>query len=148
MPSKEWNISFWGNDHPWESDGDEFHQFATDCGQVYNEWKNGLVTELLLPYVSTESSVLEIGCGHGRWSSLLAGNVSRLYLTDIATSCIDFCRSRFGDNGIEYIVSDGNLSLIPMASIDFVWCFDVMMHVEPEDINVYVKEISRVLKVG
>ena len=148
MPTKEWNVEMWGQNHSWVADGDEFHQFATARGQDYRLWKDGLVREFLLPHVSHSIAALEIGCGHGRWSSFLVGAVRKLYLIDIAPPCIEACRAKFGDGGATYILSGGDLGAIPDASIDFVWSFDVLVHVEPEDINTYVREIDRVLKVG
>lgn len=147
MPSKEDNIKMWGEIHQWEKDGDEFHQFATSLGQSYDDWKRALVEEFIAPHLEKRKMVLEIGCGHGRWSALFAGNVGKLYLCDIAQPCLEFCRKRFGSQA-EYFWSDGLLSPIADASIDFVWCFDVMVHVEPECIGQYVVEISRILKPG
>jgi ubiquinone/menaquinone biosynthesis C-methylase UbiE len=147
VPTKEQNIEMWGRDWPWDRDGDEFHQFATARGQDYEDWKAAMVGTFLLPYVASDRAVLEIGCGHGRWSSMLAGKVKKLYLCDIAPSCIEFCRRRFGD-AATYILSGGDLGVIPDRSVDVVWCFDVVVHIEPEDVLTYMHEIRRVLRAG
>jgi ubiquinone/menaquinone biosynthesis C-methylase UbiE len=148
MPSKVRNLDIWGKEWTWEKDGDEFDQFATLAGKNYSAWKSSLISEFMTPYLTPASTVVEIGCGHGRWSSHLIGEGRKVFLQDITPECVEYCRGKFGPDAATYITSDGDLSQIPDRSVDFVWCFDVFVHVEPNDVEPYVREISRIIKIG
>lgn len=101
------------------------------------------------------SAVLDLACGHGRNTARLAAVSERVIAADINQECIDACRARFAaDNGnsngnIEYLVLDG-VSLQPLAdaSLSLVYCWDAMVHFEPEVVESYVAECARVLRPG
>lgn len=146
MPTKTENIEMW--DKAWPTDGDEFHQFATERGQNYSEWKEAFVSTFVLPNVQRNISVLEIGCGRGRWSEFFVGKVRSLVLVDISPVCLEVCKAKFGPDAATYILSGGDLSAIEDKSIDFVWSFDVLVHVDAADVEIYLKELSRIMKPG
>ncbi|MCJ2053315.1 class I SAM-dependent methyltransferase [Methylobacterium sp. J-070] len=148
MPTKEDNRRVWGREWKWEGDGDEFHQFATEFGQNYDVWKSALVKEFIDPFFGNATAIAEIGCGHGRWSNYFVGLGKQIFLQDLALECVDYCRKRFGPDAATYITSDGDLSAIPDQGVDFIWSFDVLVHVESADVEQYMKEIGRILKVG
>lgn len=113
-------------------------------------WKQTLIDEVLLKHVLPGKTVLEIGPGAGRWSVILQSFAKKLILVDISDRCIELCRQRLAayDN-VEYHVNDGsNLSFLPSKSIDYVWSFDVFVHIEPRETASYLSEIKRVLVPG
>lgn len=148
--SVEANLREWDQQHSWSADGDEWSGMAGYCKQPYPDWKNALVETFIEPYVTAESSVLEIAPGHGRWADTLTQLARRTTLVDLSPSCIDFCRNRFSDRtGVTYVVNDGlSLPGVPDGSIDFAWSFDSFVHMQPDVIGGYLRELSRVLVPG
>lgn len=146
MPSIAANLEAWNVGHRWEADGDEFHEFATTRGHSYDSWKKSLVDTYLIPNIKPDISVLEIGCGHGRWSEYFVGKVDKLWLVDLSPNCIEACRTKFGDSAATYIETGGDLSSIPDQSVDLVWSFDVFVHIDAHDTSNYLKQLQRIMK--
>jgi ubiquinone/menaquinone biosynthesis C-methylase UbiE len=121
---------------------------AVFCGVPYEKWKDQLRKAFIVPYIRPESTVLEIGPGHGRWSSMLPPKVFRLHLVDLSASCIEFCKKRLSAfSNVFYHVNDGKtLSGIETSSIDYVWSFDSFVHIEEPEVRSYARELRRVMK--
>jgi ubiquinone/menaquinone biosynthesis C-methylase UbiE len=141
------NFQLWG-DYAWPKDGDEWDGQAIGCNKPYEGWKRSLVEALIRPYINHSSTVLEIGSGHGRWSKEIAPLCGNLILVDLSPSCIEYCRSLFKDrSNVSFVVNQGNdLTGIPDESIDFVWSYDVFVHIGSAEIEAYFGEIRRVLR--
>ncbi len=150
MPSVEWNKQAWDSTHGWESDGDEWSGLAAHCGQPYEAWKKALIDTFMLPNISSESDVLEIAPGHGRWTETLVPAARSVTLVDLSPTCIDVCRERFADaKNVTYHVNDGrSLPMVSDRSIDFAWSFDSFVHIEIDVIDAYLGEFARVLRPG
>jgi len=140
--SKFWNYIAWNFYCDWSQNGEEWTKSE--------EWKAALIEERINPYIDKNSYVLEIGPGGGRWTESLAKRVKKLSVVDLSPKCIKICKKRFkGFSNIDYFVNNGiSLECIKDGSIDFIWSFDVFVHIEAKDIVLYVKEIYRVLKKG
>ena len=135
------NAATWG-DYDWSYGGDEWTDSA--------EWKQALVEEVMFAYVQPDSVVVEIGPGSGRWSEHLQRRARRLILVDVAQPCLDLCRERFaGATNVELRLTSGNgLDFLSENEIDHIWSFDVFVHINPTDINSYLRSMRRVLKPG
>lgn len=111
------------------------------------EWKRGLVDDVLLRLVPANVDVLEIGPGGGRWTELLAPRARRLVVVDVASRALELIAERI--DGVETVLSpDATFSGVADASIDAVWSFDVFVHIAPIDQASYLREIGRVLRPG
>jgi hypothetical protein len=56
-------------------------------------------------------------------------------------------RARLGDDGMAYVKLDGRtLDGIPDHSVDVVFCFDTLVHVEPRDIFNYLVRIPPLMR--
>jgi len=143
------NKRIWDYDYDWSEDGDEWSGQARYAGVDYSDWKRSLVEALIEPY-ARGADVLEIGCGHGRWSGEILAFCRTLTLSDLGESCIESCRRRFAEaNNVRYEVSDGvTLPADLDESIDFVWSFDAFVHMDQSVIAAYMREIGRVLRPG
>lgn len=154
--SVEINLKIWNEEHAWRKDGDEWDGQASYCEKPYEEWKAALIDEFLMPNLASSSNagrcpvVLEIAPGHGRWTQEIVERCKELYLVDLSTNCIEFCKERFsGYDHVRYFVNNGrSLDCIEDQNIDFVWSFDSFVHMDEETITSYLGEISRVLKTG
>lgn len=93
-------------------------------------------------------TILELGPGHGRWTSYLKELCDELILVDVSESCIAECQRRFAaDANITYHVNDGvSLSAVPDGSVDFAFSFDSLVHAEADVLDSYARELARVLK--
>lgn len=149
MPSIEWNRRTWGRDHQWDEGGDEWSNMAAHCGAPYADWKQAVLEAFLLPYVGADRDALEIAPGHGRWSETLVERCRSVVLVDINPECIDACRERFAaESTVAYELNDGTALAGADGSVDVVWSFDSFVHMDPDVIDAYLREIARVLRPG
>lgn len=93
-------------------------------------------------------TVVEIGCGHGRWTQFLAERASEVVALDLAPACIDACRARFGDQtGVVPVICDGrSMPGVADGSVDLVFSFDSLVHADADALDAYLAEIGRVLR--
>jgi ubiquinone/menaquinone biosynthesis C-methylase UbiE len=150
MPSVQWNKRAWSQRHRWELEGDEWSGMAVHCGQPYESWKQALVDEFIFPYVTRDSTVLEIAPGHGRWTGHLLDTAKRVLVVDINQACIEACRQRFTDAASleTYLTSGWTVPVAADRSMDFVWSFDSFVHMDAPVVRGYLAEVARVLRPG
>lgn len=143
------NRVIWDN-YDWSRAGEEWTEHVRMYRRIDPEkWKSILVKEMILKYIKTGSSILEIGPGAGRWTEILSGLAGRLVLADISKTCIDICKERFKtNNNIEFNLIENDLDFLTDRSIDAIWSYDVFVHINPSDIDAYLEEFQRILKHG
>jgi SAM-dependent methyltransferase len=131
----------WDN-YDWSRQGEEWTQSE--------EWKRSVIDFILLEHLPPRTAVLEIGPGAGRWTEELQKRASKLTVVDIAQSCIDACKTRFGSaDNLDYHVNDGRtLPFLQDSSIGFAWSFDVFVHIGEDETASYLRELARVLRPG
>jgi len=110
------------------------------------------LTDVVLDGIALDPSAeaLEIGCGVGRLLVPLAKRVAVAHGVDISPVMIEksaaFCREA---PNVRTAVTDGTLSVLPEASLDFVFSFIVFQHIPSrEPIRRYVEEAARILRPG
>ena len=113
------------------------------------------VVELLerLEVLERERSVLEIGCGIGRFQEALAGRVAAITGIDIAPGMIAAARERCaGLRNVTLLETSGrDLSPFPSASFDGVLAIDAMPYVYRGGaalMSAHFAEVARVLRAG
>jgi ubiquinone/menaquinone biosynthesis C-methylase UbiE len=113
-------------------------------------WKRSLFDEFMARYITNRSRVLEIGPGHGRWTKLYIESVKHVSLVDLSPSCIEHCKRLFKEfHHVDYFVNEGTtLQHIGDQTTDFIWSFDVFVHIERQEFKQYLRECARVLKNG
>jgi SAM-dependent methyltransferase len=139
--SAEANRGRW-NEWDWSAYGEEWTESE--------EWKHGLVEDVMLRIVPAGGTVVEIGPGAGRWSVFLASHCARVIAVDLAQAPLDSVAERLaGAGNLECLFSDGSsLRGIGDGAADAVWSFDVFVHIAPTDQAAYLAEIVRVLRRG
>lgn len=137
-----WDWSRYGEE--WTEDVRRFR------GVDPEQWRARLIEEAMLKYAPQGGTILEIGPGAGRWTGRLRELAGRLILADISQTCLELCRARLGDDpGVEYLLTDGrSLPAVPDDSVDFVWSYDVFIHINPTDTDRNLAELARVMKAG
>jgi 2-polyprenyl-3-methyl-5-hydroxy-6-metoxy-1,4-benzoquinol methylase len=88
--------------------------------------------------------LLEIGCGEGIGTSILAGTAASVLAIDYSDEALGFAREKYGADNIEFRKMRVPPMDIPDASIEAVVCFQMIEHLEePEEL---VSEIGRALR--
>jgi 2-polyprenyl-3-methyl-5-hydroxy-6-metoxy-1,4-benzoquinol methylase len=144
MPSLQENLELFSK-YEWPEDGEEWSK----------NWKGSatLWRATILPRISAflpAGTVLEIAPGYGRCTQHLLHHCKRLMVVDICQNCIDACAQRFREHGhLEYHVGTGaSLDFLPANSLDFVFSWDSLVHVEHEVISGYLTDLARTLRPG
>jgi ubiquinone/menaquinone biosynthesis C-methylase UbiE len=143
MPITEWNLDVWNREYDWKQQGEEWSE---TWGGSESQWFR-VIYPRIHAYVPV-GSILEIAPGFGRWTNYLRHHCSQLTIVDLAPQCIEACKQRFSeDSHIKYHVNDGtSLEMVPDKSIDFVYSFDSLVHVESDVIESYLAQLANKLK--
>jgi hypothetical protein len=145
LPSVEDNEAAW-TAYDWKDGG---HEWSTPWGTAADQWVNTIYPRIftLLP----TTSILEIAPGYGRWTPYLLNNSRRYIGIDISEPLIAHCRRCFGPLSSKptFIVGDGrHFNGVADETIDLVFSFDSLVHVEIDCLSAYAAEINRVLVSG
>ena len=102
-----------------------------------------LLPELSARLTGTEQTILDLGCGPGRFTIELAKMTGHAIGVDPIASFLDLAPS---GPGVEYMEIMENRIPIPSDSVDVVWvCLVLGGLVKPEDLHGMIDEIDRVL---
>jgi len=96
------------------------------------------------------TNVLELACGHGRHTEVIAGGTTKLILMDVHDENLTYCRSRLASfNHIEFCKNNGfDFKPVDNNSLNSVFCYDAMVHFSPDIVQSYLRDTARVLKPG
>jgi SAM-dependent methyltransferase len=107
--------------------------------------------ELLQTQVEPDDRVVEIGCGLGRITRVLADRAASVQAVDVSSQMIEQARNLNPHlKNTTWIVGDGvSLAPIPDASADVCYSLVVFQHIPDPEITLgYVREMGRVLRRG
>jgi ubiquinone/menaquinone biosynthesis C-methylase UbiE len=143
MPTIEENKSFWNGTCDWSKAGEEW---SRGWGTSFMQWY-GTILPRIRAFLPVQT-ILEIAPGFGRWTQFLKDFCSNLIVVDLSKKCIKACQERFaGCSHITYFVNDGkSLDMIPDNTIDFVFSFDSLVHVEDATVSAYISQLPRKLR--
>ncbi|WP_157014691.1 glycosyltransferase [Mesorhizobium xinjiangense] len=99
---------------------------------------------LLACQLVKDKSVLDIACGEGYGSAILARHAIQVFGVDISSEAVDHARGKYSEAGIEFNV--GSCSSIPLEnnSVDVVVSFETIEHHDEHE--QMMSEIKRVLR--
>lgn len=148
MPDLQWNRKWGGMIATFSPDDDERH-FGDRWGDPETFGPLLEVRQRFLdPYFVPGTTALEIGSGGGRWTQYLA-RAGHLIVVEFNPQSFLYLRARFPDIPLTtYQTSGAEMEGIGPSTVDFVFTFDVFVHLEPEVIGSYLREIERVLRPG
>lgn len=96
---------------------------------------------------------LELAPGHGRNTEKLKQYAKQIHLVDVNESCIEACRSRFGNaegncQFFYYVNSGYSLEEIGDATMTCIYSWDAVVHFDKLVVRSYVREFARILQSG
>lgn len=117
------------------------------------QFADAIVDELVAEYLGPDVDVLEIGCGGGKFSQRIAPKVRSLICADISPAMIAQTRGELSRRGVaenvSYQVLNGtDFSGVADNSLDFIFSYDVQLHMQPQNVFSYMKDARRVLRPG
>jgi ubiquinone/menaquinone biosynthesis C-methylase UbiE len=119
---------------------------ATELEQITFEQKQILFPPLKATLRGTESTLLDVGCGSGRFTDSLA-NLARCDAVGIDPTA-ELLRHAPQAAHTRFAQSIAGALPFRDASFDVVWCCLVLGALETADLDVACREIERVLRVG
>ncbi|MEK6616194.1 MAG: class I SAM-dependent methyltransferase, partial [Bacteroidota bacterium] len=125
---------------------DAFTNYQMETDVMLNDRHFILFKKLKSLGLNTNSHVLELGCGIGVITSLIATVVRKGKITavDISPKSIEVSKKKiFQKTNIEFIVSDILNFSYPDNRFDFITLFDVIEHIPLKDHSAVFKLISR-----
>jgi SAM-dependent methyltransferase len=107
-----------------------------------------IVDDLSAPYLGPDVDVLELGCGGGKFSALLRARTRRLVCADISPDMLARARVHVGDgDDVEYHQLNGrDFAGVPDRSVDMIFSYDVLLHLQPQNIFSYLRDARRILR--
>jgi SAM-dependent methyltransferase len=132
-----------------KEDVDE-EQLAILGDEWAEEGVEDIVAEWITPYVTPESVAAEIGVGGGRVARLVADQVKELLCFDLSPGMLEHARTNLAgkDNVRLALVQGPKLPDDLTGRLDFVYSFDVFVHLDLHTQWRYFQEVERVLKPG
>lgn len=148
MASIDQNRDRWEHAYAWSSDGDEWSSGWGGPERQWSRWVEPRIAAATGRARFGHGTVVEIGCGRGRWTQFLAESFDEVTGVDLAPSCVAHCRSRFADQeNVRVLEGDGSsLDGVPDGSVDLVVSIDSLVHADVAALAGYVAECSRVLR--
>lgn len=93
-------------------------------------------------------TVVEIGPGGGRWTRFLR-YAKKLYLVDPFVELLRETKKNFNGSNMEFIQNNGtDFPGIPEDYVDYIFCFDVFVHLSADLIREYLLNMKKILKKG
>ena len=100
----------------------------------------------LLNYLPSGGRVLDLGCGIGFFSNIIAGKTFKVSAVDPDKSSLEKAEAMYKKKNIEFIPAQAEKIPLPANYIDFLVCSEVLEHVD--NLEKTLKEIKRVCKNG
>lgn len=129
----------------WNANAVAWTELSRGGFDVYRDLVNTPAFFALLPVVDG-LRCLDLGCGEGHNTRLLADRGARVVALDIADSFIEAAVAEDGGRGISYLMGDGARLPFRTASFDAVTAFMSLMDVATPEQTLC--EIARVLRPG
>lgn len=111
------------------------------------------IVELVGPHLGPDVDVLELGCGGGKFSQRLAPKCRSLVCADISPEMIEHTRETLTARGlgvnVGFQVLNGiDFSGVRSESADFIFSYDVLLHLQPQNVFSYLLDARRVLRAN
>jgi SAM-dependent methyltransferase len=125
---------------------------VTTLDTLGDEWGrrrdvDAIVEEYISPFVGRDSVVAEIGCGGGRLAKRLIPHVASYHGFDISQRMLEIARETVSDPRARFeLLDDARLPRDLAGQLDFIFAFDVFLHLDLYVMRRYLEEMARALK--
>jgi SAM-dependent methyltransferase len=133
-------------EYSWQEGG---HEWSGSWGTTSDLWAVTIYRRIF-PLLKA-GRILEIAPGFGRWTPYLIANSDEYLGVDIAERCVSACRRTFGalTSRPRFIQGNGyGFPEVADGSVDLVFSFDSLVHLDLACLKSYATEICRVLRRG
>lgn len=90
---------------------------------------------------------IDVGCGSGRWSALVAPRVGELHALDASTEALAVARANLANcSNVQFHHGSASEIPLPDGTLDFAFSLGVLHHIP--DTEAGIRDIARVLKPG
>lgn len=145
MPDVKFNTDWW-NSYDWAKGGAEW---TGGYGGPDMAWDSAIEPRIRALLPGRDGHILELGPGFGLWTSRLRNLSARMTLVDLAATCLDGCKAKFGTRNMTYVLNDGKtLPGVADGSVDFVFSWHSLVHCQHDVMSSYARELARVMRVG
>lgn len=102
----------------------------------------------LLPYISKDKTVVEIGPGGGRWTQYML-EAEKIYAVEFYEELLREFKTNFNTSKVVAIQNHGDdFPGIPSHSVDFIFAFGVFVHLDIDVIDAYLRNMKSLLRAG
>jgi len=104
-----------------------------------------------LTYFPRDSSIIDFGCGTGRFTTFFASRQRRVLATEVTVEMLEQAKKECSESRCEFVLTDGISLPSPSASVDGIWCCSVLRYslfVPNPAYDRIAKEMYRVLRPG
>jgi SAM-dependent methyltransferase len=114
------------------------------------EFAERIVTDIAAPYLGSAVDVLEVGCGGGKFSAHLRPRSRHLTCADISADMLARTKAHVGEGeDVSYLQLNGrDFAGVPDASVDLIYSYDVLLHLQPQNVFSYLRDARRILRPG
>jgi len=135
----------------WIAEAKKSGQDPNDIGDI--DWLDSLKEVLdryYLPYIKSDSVVLELGPGSGRVTRHIIGRCRKMILVDYSQVVCGWLVEYLKDQGNYDVVHIDKPSLVAIGdgSVDTIIANGVFEHIDMDDFFCFLEEFNRVLKPG
>jgi len=125
-----------------EFTGERFVPGDINIGITLEHWHRYFLAR---EYCSNKA-ILDIACGEGYGSAVLAGSACHAYGVDIDIEAIDQAKKKYVADNLEFL--HGSIETIPLndSCVDVVVSFETIEHVGADVQEMFLNEVLRVLK--
>jgi SAM-dependent methyltransferase len=157
LSNVEYNKKLWNKyAKEWQSTDIPFEDLKSTKKEAQflgDEWGNlkavdQVIKEYIDPYINKQSVVGEIGTGGGRIASKVAGKTKEFYCFDISSEMLRKAKNSLQNfNNVSYELLDSpQFSSNFVSKFDFVYSFDVFVHLDLHTIWKYLQQFKVILK--
>ncbi|UCH66239.1 MAG: class I SAM-dependent methyltransferase [Ignavibacterium sp.] len=110
-----------------------------------------LLKKIIDTHLDKSSKIIELGCGAGNYVIYFAGKGLDITGVDISSKAIDIAKNSAKENGVScnLFVCDALNDMTELSdNYDFVYDWELLHHIFPEDREKYINNVCRLLKPG